>query len=935
MSNYLLLGSATGIFSAPIPINVNGNKLVSGDFNNDGKKDVASNNAVFLGIGNGSFSPPINYPSIPYVTGFTISDYNGDGKLDVATVNNVNNQVIILFGNGSGSFSSSGVFNVGGKAGQIITRDFNNDGVNDIATCNYTSSDVSILLGIGTGSFLAAVNYSVGTYPDAISSADYNDDGFLDIAVSTSNNVNLLTGLSNGTFSLVSNFDIGLSSQAINSADFNEDGKIDLIVANRDLNKISILLNGSPTIKLSSNSLCAGNSLTISASGANSYAWSTGAITNSITVNPSITSAYSVSGPITIVGCENVAVQNFSVMVYNTLPTINFTVSNNIICPGTPVSIGANGANYYVWNTGATSPIVSCTPSITTIYSVTGTNACGITTETIAISVNPLPTILVNDGSICDGQSFTINPSGAISYTYSSGSSVVTPSSNVTYTISGNNTYGCIGTAICSVSVNPNPEYAVNSGSICLGQTYSITPFIILSAGANTFSYSGGSNLVSPIANDTYTIIGTDINGCIGIATCSVLVNSLPNLSVTSTNSICINSNATINASGASTYTWNTGSTIASINITPTITTTYTVIGMDANNCSNTQTVSVTVDNTCQDVWPGDANSDGVADNLDVLELGLHYTQTGMPRTTTSNNWQSYYAANWSGSITNGQNVNHSDCNGDGIINDGDTLAIFNNYNLTHAFKPAQTTTNPLLTIVPDQSSVAKGVWGTSSINLGDATTSINNINGIAYTINYDNTLLETDSVWIEYPTSFINAGNQNLKFRKRNFSNSKLYTATTHTLSGNVSGYGKIAILHYKIKSTLATDNVLNLSIAQTNLSNASGAITPLTSGSATLMAIGASVGLNELSNGNYISLHPNPTNGALTINSTTELQKIEVMAITGQLLMSELPSNTNHTSTSSVTVLHLDHLANGVYFVNIYQNNCIVKREKIILNK
>ena len=153
-------------------------------------------------------------------------------------------------------------------------------------------------------------------------------------------------------------------------------------------------------------------------------------------------------------------------------------------------------------------------------------------------------------------------------------------------------------------------------------------------------------------------------------------------------------------------------------------------------------------------------------------------------------------------------------------------------------------------------------------------------------------------------------------------------YIRLQHILLGNVNGYGKIAILHYKIKSSLTTDNVLSLSISQANQSNASGVITPLTAGSATLMAIGASVGLNELTNGNYISLHPNPTNGALIVNSTTELQKIEVMAITGQLLISEVPSSTNH-------VLHLDHLANGVYFVNLYQNNRIMKREKIILNK
>ena len=356
-------------------------------------------------------------------------------------------------------------------------------------------------------------------------------------------------------------------------------------------------------------------------------------------------------------------------------------------------------------------------------------------------------------------------------------------------------------------------------------------------------------------------------------------------------------------------------------------------IDLAVNTFSCTATVSIcynttSVPLTASLVWPGDANSDGLADNLDILELGLHYGQTGTPRASTSNLWQSYYSGNWTGTITNGKNLNHSNCNGDGTINDDDTLAIFNNYNLTHAFKTNQTTTNPQITIVPDQSTVAKGSWGTSSIYLGDATTHIANVNGVAFTVHYDNNLIDLNSVWIEYPTSFINASNQNLKFRKRAFANGKLYTATTHTVNGNVSGYGKIAILHYKINPTLATDNVLNLSLSQANQSSANGSITPLTSGSATLMAIGASVGVNELINGNYISIHPNPTNGALIISSTTELQKIEVVAITGQLLMSEVPASANH-------LLHLDHLVNGIYFVNLYQGNHIVKREKIILQR
>jgi hypothetical protein len=305
----------------------------------------------------------------------------------------------------------------------------------------------------------------------------------------------------------------------------------------------------------------------------------------------------------------------------------------------------------------------------------------------------------------------------------------------------------------------------------------------------------------------------------------------------------------------------------------------------------------------------------------------LHYTQTGAARTITSNAWQSYFANNWTGTITNGKNLNHSDCNGDGTINNDDTLAIYNNYGSTHAFKTTQTNAiNPLLNIVPDQPSVTQGSWGSASIYLGDASNLISIINGLAFTIDFDNALIETNSIYIGYQNSFLDAG-QNLHFRKLDFANGKIFTATTHTLNNNVSGHGKIATLHYQIKSGLTTDEVLNLGISQASQSFASGIISPVTAGTATLMATGASVGLPEL-NGNIVSISPNPTSGSLTINSKKELQKIEVVSITGQLLLSEIPSNVSYT-------LHLDNFSNGIYFVNVYQNDRVVKREKIVLNK
>jgi hypothetical protein len=391
--------------------------------------------------------------------------------------------------------------------------------------------------------------------------------------------------------------------------------------------------------------------------------------------------------------------------------------------------------------------------------------------------------------------------------------------------------------------------------------------------------------------------------------------------------SVCVGSSTLLNVTGATTYTWNNGVTSPSITVSPTISTIYSIIGTDNSNCSSVKTISVTLDNTCQDVWPGDANSDGIANNIDILELGFHFNQTGPQRSMISNNWQSYYSNNWLGTISNGKNLNHSDCNGDGIINYNDTLAIYNNYGLVHAFKPNQNNnTNVQLKIIPDQNSVVKGSWGSASIYLGGASAPISDVIGLAFTIDYDNNLMEPNQIYLEYQNSFIDVGD-NLRFRKTDFANSKLYAATTNIHKWNVSGYGLIAKLHYQLKSSLTNDEILNIGITEAYQSDASGTIVSMTSGSSTVQALASDVGVQELNN-NGVYISPNPTSGDLIINSKSQLQKIEIVTITGQLLLTETPTHAIHK-------MNLEHFTNGIYFINIYHNNRVIKREKVVLTK
>ena len=286
------------------------------------------------------------------------------------------------------------------------------------------------------------------------------------------------------------------------------------------------------------------------------------------------------------------------------------------ICPGEPVELVGNGASTYTWSNGANTVTTTPTPSISTNYSVTGTNANGcVNTATTAVIVNPSPTVTVNSSTICVGQqTATLTASGASTYSWvpgtglnaSTGAAVIgAPLSTQIYTVTGTDSNGCTDTKITSIAVNPLPTITVNSPSICVGQqTATLT-----ANGALTYSWIPGTGLSStlgtvvtgtPGSTTNYTVAGIDINGCINGTITTIVVNPLPTITVNSA-SICIGQQtATLTANGATTYSWIPGTNLntttgAVVTGTPSSTTNYTVAGIDINGCINGTITTIVV----------------------------------------------------------------------------------------------------------------------------------------------------------------------------------------------------------------------------------------------------------------------------------------------------------------------------------------------------
>jgi hypothetical protein len=294
---------------------------------------------------------------------------------------------------------------------------------------------------------------------------------------------------------------------------------------------------GIPTLAVSNGTICTGNSFTISPTGASSYTFSGG----TAVVSPTTTTSYTITGsngPSCL--ASNTVVCTVSVNP-GTTPTVSVSGAS-VACPSATNILTASGASTYLWSTGATTSTIIVSPPVSTAYNVVGTSTNGCSNAfSKTVTVTPNPTIIVNSGFLCIGSSFTMVPGGATNYTFSSGSAVVSPTVNTTYSVVGTSSIGCVGTntAISSVSINPLPIVTVNSGSVCAGRSFTINP-----SGANTYSFSGGSAVVSPTITTSYIVTGTStLTSCSNTVSSLVIVYDLPNVLLTpNSNTACINS---------------------------------------------------------------------------------------------------------------------------------------------------------------------------------------------------------------------------------------------------------------------------------------------------------------------------------------------------------------------------------------------------------
>lgn len=360
---------------------------------------------------------------------------------------------------------------------------------------------------------------------------------------------------------------------------------------------VQVLVNPLPVIDAGADQvLCQGESTTVNGTGASSLTWS-GGILNNTPFTPALgTNTYVLTG-IDGNGCQNT--DDLTITV-NPLPLVD-AGADQIVCEGTAVVLSGSGAMTYVWNNGIADG-VAFTPNVgATSYTLTGTDANGcVASDQVVVMVNPLPLVSAgNDVSVCIGNTVTLNGSGAVSYVWTGGildGQPFTPALGTSvFTVSGTDANGCVNTDDVLVVVNPLPVIDAGADQVlCQGEST-----VVNGSGATTLSWSSGiqnnTAFMPPVGTTTYVLTGTDGNGCQNTDDLTITVNPLPQVDAGPDQIVCEGLSVIFDASGASTYVWSNGAANQSTVVLGVGTWGFTVVGTDANGCSNEDGVQFTV----------------------------------------------------------------------------------------------------------------------------------------------------------------------------------------------------------------------------------------------------------------------------------------------------------------------------------------------------
>jgi len=434
-------------------------------------------------------------------------------------------------------------------------------------------------------------------------------------------------------------------------------------------------------------------------------------------------------------------------------------------------------------------------------------------------------------------------------------------------------------------------QVAINSGS-----TGGTPPYNYLAGPYNVWGYNVVAN------NATYTLTITDMNGC--IASNTITLAPYPNtiaLNPTVTNGIC-NQTGSIalgvtGGSGPYNYVWWPGNMTTSSVANLIAGTTYQVNVTDATGCPRDS--SFYINDSCSYVYPGDANYDGIADNLDILDIGIANGGTGYIRSNPTINWTPQYCSAWGQTLASGADYRYVDCDGNGTIQPLDTNAVILNFGYTHNVRlgaPVYDESVPDLSITLDQDTLGAGWRGSLHVALGTAANPATGVYGVAFTLNFDPLMIDAGTFSMNENGTWMGIPGTNLMgvVLHEGTGTGSVQVAVTRLNHTDTSGYGDIATVGFNATGALTgSGNSQNVNFTISNVTVLSANET-----AQSVNQIGDSIvvtddallmSIDENHSGS-VSVYPNPANDNIHLFITGPgEQLVTIEDVTGRVVYSQ----------------------------------------------
>jgi hypothetical protein len=644
------------------------------------------------------------------------------------------------------------------------------------------------------------------------------------------------------------------------------------------------------------------------------------------------------------------------------------------ICEGSTGNIAAlsipAGVMTYSWQPGNISGVNPTVGPLTTTttYTVTGTDINGcIGTATITVDVLPAPVILTaNPPAVCSGTSaaiaaLSIPTLPTTSFVWQPGNLVggsqnVSPAVTTQYTVMATDVNGCTSTTSITVAVNALPIVGTTvtpAQTVCAGTSVTMS-----GTGALTYSWSGVSSITdntaftSAVADaGTYTVTGTDINGCTSTATTTLTVNASPSIAASfAPANVCTNAISVPTATGAVSYVWSGGLTNGQPVIVSTGLSTYTVTGTDASGCSATATASVIGNVGSGAVATNNTNTTmNQGDNLDAtyydpscnlvagIDDGLGGNVLGVT-TVTLNVDSSVGLHNGQPFIRRWYQITPSS-NGPANVTLYATQADFDNYNANVVAPYLSMPTGP-----SDATGIANiRITKNDNSGLGNnpiVITPTVSWNGSYWTLNF------STPNFSQFRIHTVNPNNVPLPASVTSFTGRKLTTANELNWITSSEQNNSHFMLQYSTDGVQFTD----LAKVDSKAPNGNSQLILTYSYEHATPAMGHNyyrlkqvdidgnsslhpkvIDLQWGANGSTVTVYPNPTQGVVNIDvyaTRNQLTAVKVMDMSGRVVKQVLAQSEAGMNKLSID---LGDVAQGLYTIQVYENDQLTHVERV----